>query len=104
MTLFRFILAAALVACAWPARAAVDPDDLLPVQEAFALSAQATERGRIEFHWKIADGYYLYKHRIAVQPVDSGFKFNPLELPPGEKKTDECCCSASAGRRPASST
>jgi thiol:disulfide interchange protein len=89
MTLFRFILAAALVACAWPARAAVDPDDLLPVQEAFALSAQATERGRIEFHWKIADGYYLYKHRIAVQPVDSGFKFNPLELPPGEKKTDE---------------
>ena len=26
---------------------------------------------------------------ISVQPVDGGFKFNPLELPPGEKKTDE---------------
>ena len=89
MNLFRFVLAALLAATALPASAAVDPDDLLPVEEAFALSATATERGRIEFTWTIAKGYYLYKHRIAIQPATSGFKFNPLELPAGEKKTDE---------------
>ena len=73
---------------------AVEESDLLPVDQAFALSANATARGRIEITWRIADGYYLYKHRIAVQPVDSplqknAFKFNPLQLPAGEKHTDE---------------
>lgn len=89
MIVFRFVLVAVLATLALPARAAVDPSDLLPVEEAFALSAEARERGRIEFTWKIADGYYLYKHRIAVQPVDGGFKFNPLQLPPGQAYTDE---------------
>lgn len=89
MSRFRFALLLLFAALSLPARAAIDPDDLLPVEEAFALSATATERGRIEFHWKIAKGYYLYKHRIAAMSVDSSFKFNPLVLPPGEKKNDE---------------
>ncbi len=89
MTGSRFALAALLAVLSLPARAAIDEAELLPVEEAFALSATATERGRIEFRWKIADGYYLYKHRIAAMSVDSSFKFNPLVLPPGEKKNDE---------------
>lgn len=72
-----------------PAFAAVDEADLLPVDQAFALSAVAVDRGRIEVSWKIADGYYLYRHRIGAQPVDSAFKFNPLQLPRGEKHRDE---------------
>src|SRR5688500_5799045 len=55
---------------------AVDEKDLLPVDEAFALSASAPERGRIELHWKIAEGYYLYRHRIAAQPVDTPLSNN----------------------------
>ncbi len=89
MIRLRFAFAALLCVAAGSAQAAIDPADLLPVEEAYALTATAPERGRIEFTWKIADGYYLYRHRFAVQPVDSSFKFNPLELPPGEKKTDE---------------
>jgi thiol:disulfide interchange protein len=89
MILVRLLLAALLGLSLTPARAAIDPDDLLPVEEAFALKAIAVERGRIEFDWRIAEGYYLYRHRLAVQPVDAAFKFNPLELPDGEKKTDE---------------
>jgi thiol:disulfide interchange protein len=89
MTLFRRLFAAALAAASLASHAAIDPEDLLPVEEAFALKATATERGQIQFHWTIADGYYLYRHRIAVLPEDSGFKANPLELPAGEKKTDE---------------
>ncbi len=68
---------------------AVDDADLLPIDEAFALSAEATERGRIEFRWKIAEGYYLYRHRMAVIPLGDGFESNPLALPPGIAYTDE---------------
>jgi thiol:disulfide interchange protein DsbD len=68
---------------------AVDESDLLPIDEAFVLSAQASERGRIEFRWQIAEGYYLYRHRTSVSAVDGGFKANPLELPAGTRYTDE---------------
>jgi thiol:disulfide interchange protein DsbD len=82
---------AALLLCATgiaPALA-VSEADLLPVDDAFALTATAPARDRIELSWRIADGYYLYRHRIAVQPVDSAFKSNPLQLPPGAKHHDE---------------
>ena len=68
---------------------AVDEADLLPIDEAFALTATATERGRIELHWEIADGYYLYRHRMGAELLSPGFKVNPLELPDGIAYTDE---------------
>jgi thiol:disulfide interchange protein DsbD len=80
------LLVLALVA---PAAHAVSEADLLPVDEAYKLEARAVDRHRVEFTWTIAKGYYLYRHRFAVQPVDSAFKFNPLELPPGHKHHDE---------------
>ncbi|WP_295363798.1 protein-disulfide reductase DsbD [Arenimonas sp.] len=72
-----------------PTARAVDEADLLPIDEAFALTAKATERGRIELHWRIAEGYYLYRHRMGVEVVSGGFKVNPLELPDGIAYTDE---------------
>ena len=68
---------------------AIDEEDLLPVDEAFALGATATARDRIAIDWKIADGYYLYRHRISVEPVAGAFKADALQLPRGEKHTDE---------------
>ncbi len=68
---------------------AIDEKDLLPVDDAFALSAAAASRDRIAIDWKIADGYYLYRHRISVQPTTAAFKANALALPGGEKHTDE---------------
>src|SRR5690606_6066673 len=72
-----------------PAAGAVDESDLLPIDEAFALSAVAGERGRIEFTWRIADGYYLYRHRMGVEPVGGGFEPGPLALPEGIAHSDE---------------
>ena len=89
MTTFLRRLALLLLAAAPLAQAAVDPSQLLPIDEAYRLTAAAPARDRIEFTWKIADGYYLYRHRMAVAPTDSSFKFNPLELPEGIEKTDE---------------
>src|SRR5690606_7218592 len=80
-------LALCLLAAA-PALAAVDEDDLLPVDEAFVLAAQATSADRIAVEWKIADGYYLYRHRAKVVATD-GSRLGALDLPHGEPHEDE---------------
>ena len=85
----RWLLAALAALFLAPAVQAVDESDLLPIDEAFALTAEATDRGRIEFRWDIAPGYYLYRHRTGVELAEGGFKANPLELPEGEAYTDE---------------
>ncbi|MGQ4584731.1 protein-disulfide reductase DsbD [Lysobacter sp. F60174L2] len=71
-----------------PATAAIDPDDLLPVDEAFALQARAESPGAISIDWRIADGYYLYRHRTSVE-ADSGFDARSLRMPAGEAHEDE---------------
>ena len=85
----RWLLAALAALFLAPTAQAVDEADLLPIDEAFALTAEATDRGRIEFRWDIAPGYYLYRHRTGVELAEGGFKANPLELPEGEAYTDE---------------
>ena len=67
---------------------AVSQADLLPVDQAYVLSATAVARDRIEFHWQIAPGYYLYRHRFAVEALDPAFQAKPLQLPAGEKHQD----------------
>jgi len=85
----RWLLAVlAALSFAAPAQA-VDEADLLPIDEAFALTATATERGRIELNWGVADGYYLYRHRMGAEVLSPGFKANELELPDGIAYTDE---------------
>ncbi len=80
-------LALLLVATAGQAQG-IDESELLPVEEAFKIEAKAVSRNWIEFQFKVAPGYYLYRERIKIQPADSGFKFNPLHTPPGEFKED----------------
>ena len=79
------------VLLASPAAFAIDMDDLLPVDEAFVLRAEATSADRIELDWAIADGYYLYRHRMGAEPLDDGFRAAPggLQLPAGKRHTDE---------------
>ena len=87
-TWFRRAAAVLIVCVAWTAPArAVDESDLLPVDQAFALSAQAPARDRIELTWNIADGYYLYRQRIHVQV--EGFEADALQLPEGTRHHDE---------------
>jgi len=83
----RFLLALALLVPG-AASAAIDPDDLLQVDEAFELTASATP-GRIVLHWRIEDGYYLYRHRMAAEVVGGDFAAGALQLPAGQQYTDE---------------
>ncbi|WP_337244017.1 protein-disulfide reductase DsbD [Luteimonas sp. gir] len=82
------LLAATLLGAVAPV-AAVDFDDVLPVDEALALSATAVAHDRIEIRWKIADGYYLYRHRTAAQVADGSFGATTLTLPDGHRHVDE---------------
>ncbi|HVF35786.1 MAG TPA: protein-disulfide reductase DsbD [Candidatus Saccharimonadia bacterium] len=89
-SLLRFTrsLAFALGAVA-PAAFAIDESELLPVDEAFALEARAISRDTVELSWKIAEGYYLYRHRISAAATDAAIVLAPIALPPGKKKVDE---------------
>jgi len=88
MTLFGRVAAlCALWMVALPALA-VSEKDLLPVDEAFGLSAQARDRGHIEVSWKIAPGYYLYRHRTSVKS-DAAFSADALQMPAGTKHHDD---------------
>ncbi|MGV8960022.1 MAG: protein-disulfide reductase DsbD family protein [Stenotrophomonas sp.] len=87
MLLRRFAALCLLSLTALPALA-VSEKDLLPVDQAFTLQVQAPSRDRIELHWQIAPGYYLYRHRTSAK-VEAGFEAGTLQLPGGEKKHDE---------------
>ncbi len=63
--------------------------DLLRVEDAFALTTSATDRGTVRLEWKIADGYYLYRSRIKTGKPADGLVLGELQLPPGEPKHDE---------------
>ncbi len=90
MTLLQRLLALlAMLGAAAPAAAAVSEQDLLPVDEAFVLSAGAPVRDRIEVRWKIADGYYLYRHRTEVAVDGAGFSAGTLQMPKGKAYKDE---------------
>ncbi len=86
------LLACVLLWCvAWfagPARA-IDEADLLPVDEAFALRGAAPAGDSLELTWRVAPGYYLYRHRIAVKALGPEVELGALELPQGARKKDE---------------
>ena len=65
-----------------------DQNNLLPVEQAFVLEAQATSADRIALRWKIAPGCYLYRHQIRVQS-DAGFTAQAPQIPAGEPHQDE---------------
>ena len=71
-----------------PARA-IDESDLLPVDQAYVLSAEAAGPDSVRVHWKIADGYYLYRHRTSVAAISPGATAGALRLPKGEPHEDE---------------
>lgn len=69
------------------ARAAGGEEEVLPVESAFRLSAQATARSQVDLRWEIADGYYLYRDRIQAAAEGNGGQIT-LQLPEAETLDD----------------
>jgi thiol:disulfide interchange protein len=68
---------------------AVSEADLLPVDQAYPITIQANSANEIQINWKIAKGYYLYRHRFAVSAVDGSVIVGNMALPAGKKYRDE---------------
>ncbi len=82
-------LVAGLVAMLSAAAAtAQNEDDLLPPEEAFAFSSEWADNALIA-RWQIADGYYMYQDKIAVESLTDGVEIGELILLPGKPKIDE---------------
>jgi thioredoxin:protein disulfide reductase len=68
--------------------AQINPEDLLPVEEAFALTATA-EADQLRLSWRIADGYYLYRHAFRFDAQGDGLVLGEARIPQGEATFDE---------------
>jgi len=68
--------------------AQINPDDLLPVEEAFAMTTEV-DAGAVRVRFEIADGYYLYRHAFGFEPTGDGLAFGPAVVPSGTPYRDE---------------
>jgi thiol:disulfide interchange protein DsbD len=89
----RLVARFTVLLCLWltlclTAFAQDDTDGLLPVTEAYKLSADASTPGVLKLHWTIAPDYYLYRGRMKFKPGD-GVTLGDAQLPDGEKHHDE---------------
>ncbi|MBW1251245.1 protein-disulfide reductase DsbD [Pantoea allii] len=58
----------------------------LPVDQAFAFDFDQHD-SQLNLHWKVKEGYYLYRQQIKVVPHDA--RIAPLALPAGQPHEDE---------------
>jgi thioredoxin:protein disulfide reductase len=66
-----------------------DEDSFLPPDRAFRFDALAEGSDRVQLHWEIADGYYLYRARIKVSTPSAQAQLGIPQFPVGQFKTDE---------------
>jgi thioredoxin:protein disulfide reductase len=86
-TLFKLLFASLLIALfsAGVARAA---DDFLDPAVAFKFSA-TEQPGEVDVHYKIADGYYMYRERFSFAVRNGTSTIGDPQLPAGHIKFDE---------------
>ncbi len=68
---------------------AIQPEDLLPPEQAFALELRAAGPERLIAEWTVAEGYYLYRERTRFESATSGIELGEPWYPDGVPKTDE---------------
>ena len=73
-----------------PGFATANPgEELLPPDEAYRITATASDSNMLEVHWDIADGYYMYRDRMRFSSDTPGIELGEPELPAGKIKDDE---------------
>jgi thiol:disulfide interchange protein DsbD len=82
MLIRMFAVLLLLFIYAYPAQA----DDLLEPEAAFKFSAQQLDAGRLEVHFQIANGYYMYRNKMKFS-LDGGTLGTPV-FPPGTVHDD----------------
>lgn len=81
---FALLLMVQLAFVAAPARA---DEDYLEPEAAFRFSARMLDPSHIEVHFDIADGYYMYRERLAFKSDNA--QLGEPEIPTGQTKYDD---------------
>ncbi|MDH3355567.1 MAG: protein-disulfide reductase DsbD, partial [Chromatiales bacterium] len=89
MKIKLFALLSFLFLVPFYAHAEINEDDLLPPEEAFALTASSLDKQTIKAEWNIADGYYLYRSKFKVISNTPGVTLGEPQFPKGKIKQDE---------------
>jgi thiol:disulfide interchange protein DsbD len=72
----------------WMRGSDANESDFLPPNVAFRTGS-SIEGTRVRVRWVIADGYYLYKHKIEIVAESPDLVLGAPELPAGQMKTDQ---------------
>ena len=88
MRTLSLILCLSLGPYAAEAIAQPTPAGLLPIDEAYQVTADTKTTGVVTVHWKIADGYYLYREQMKFTG-GKGTLLGDAKLPDGAKFHDE---------------
>ncbi|SNB75339.1 protein-disulfide reductase DsbD [Kingella negevensis] len=70
------------------AHGAVNPEDLLPPEQAFIPTVTVSEKG-VDVQFKIADGYYMYQGKILADTQPEKLLSDKATFSEGEQKEDE---------------
>lgn len=63
--------------------------EFLDPMVAFKPTARALDGQTVEIRYEIAKGYYLYRDKFRVHPVDENITLGELQIPKGKEKNDE---------------
>lgn len=64
------------------------PRQFLPPDQAFRMEWQQPKADRLSLTFEIAEGYYLYRDKFAVNALEDSVKVGALDFPPSETKDD----------------
>ena len=78
-----FLLTPVFFQPAW----ALSQDDLMPAEQAFAISSKI-EDSSVILSWDIADGYYLYRDKFSFKIKNAEASLGAIEFPQGKIKHD----------------
>ncbi len=68
----------------------IEPDEVRPYDEVFAISAKAEGPQRVTVAWDIAENYFLYNNRfLAFEAITPGVVLGEPDIPAGKKVFDE---------------
>ena len=68
---------------------AVESDELLQPDDAFQFSATVNKADSLLLSWDIANGYYLYRHKIKVVSLTNEIKVSEQFFPASQTKHDK---------------
>lgn len=85
----RLLAACAAWLLALPALAQPVEDQVLPVDQAFAVSASGHDDSALTLRFAIAPGYYLYRDKIRLRALDDGLILGQPELAAAATINDE---------------